>query len=69
MVLDLYRTEKPIEVVANSRCGMLDAVRRALAGAARTMGGLERCDATIVPQVHHDGSERQFQIMVSVTRR
>jgi len=48
---------------------MLDAVRQALADAARTMGSLERCDATIRPQIVRHGASPRFEIMVSVTRR
>jgi len=48
---------------------MLDAVRMALAGAARTMGGLDRCDATLVPRIVKRGTKRQFQIMLSVSKR
>jgi flavin-binding protein dodecin len=59
----------PIAVVAQSRRGMVDAVRQALSGAARRMGGLDRCNATILPQVVNDGSHEHFQIMVSVTKR
>ena len=59
----------PVEVVARSRRGLLDAVRQALAGAARTMGGLERCEATIMPQIVGSGPEKHFEIMVSVTKR
>ena len=58
-----------MEVVAESRSGMLDAVRQALADAARTMGSLERCDATIHSQIVRRGSAPRFEIMVSVTRR
>jgi flavin-binding protein dodecin len=48
---------------------MLDAVRQALSGASRSLGGLERCDATITPQIVHDGRKNQFQVMLSVTKR
>jgi flavin-binding protein dodecin len=61
--------EEPISVVARSRRNMADAVRQALAGASRTLGGLERCDAVIEPQVLRDGGADQFQIMLSVTKR
>ena len=66
------RTKKivePISVVARSRRNMLDAVRQALSGASRTLGGLERCDAVIEPQVLRDGRVDEFQIMLSVTKR
>ncbi len=59
----------PVAVVAKSHRGMLDAVRQALSGAALRMGGLDRCDATITPQVVRDGAAQHFQIMVSVTKR
>jgi hypothetical protein len=61
--------EEPIAVVARSRRNMLDAVRHALSGASRTLGGLESCDATIEPQILRDGGADQFQIMVSVTKK
>jgi flavin-binding protein dodecin len=48
---------------------MLDAIRQALSGASRSLGGLERCDATIVPQIVRDGRKDQFQVMLSVTKR
>ena len=64
-----YQPNYPVEVVARSRRGLLDAVRQALAGAARTMGGLERCEATILPQIVGSGPEKHFEIMVSVTKR
>ena len=59
----------PVEIVAQSRRGMMDAVRQALSGAATRMGGLDRCDATIKPQILSSGSETQFEIKVSVTKR
>ena len=65
----MFQPNYPVEVVARSRRGLLDAVRQALSGAALTMGGLDRCEATISPQVVGSGSERHFQIMLSVTRR
>ena len=64
-----YQPNYPVEVVARSRRGLLDAVRQALSGAARTMGGLDRCEATILPQIVGSGPEKHFEIMVSVTRR
>ena len=69
MSYELYQAQKPVEVVARSQRGMLDAVRRALSGASRTMGGLDRCDATLSPQVVSNGSDSHFQIMLSVTKR
>jgi flavin-binding protein dodecin len=69
MSRNLFQPNYPVEVVARSRRGLLDAVRQALSGAARTMGGLDRCEATILPQVVHDGTEKHFQIMISVTKR
>ena len=59
----------PVAVVAKSQHGILDAVRQALSGASRRVGGLNRCDATILPQVVRDGAGLHFQIMVSVTKR
>ena len=64
-----HTAAEPVEVVAKSQRGMLDAVRRALAGAATTMGGLERCNATLQPQVVREGRSSQFEILISVTRR
>ena len=69
MPYNLRPHDIPVEVVAESRSGMLDAVRQALTDAARTMGSLERCDATIRPQIVRHGSSPRFEIMVSVTRR
>jgi flavin-binding protein dodecin len=63
------KTEEPISLVARSRRDMLDAIRQALSGASRSLGGLERCDATIVPQIVRDGRKDQFQVMLSVTKR
>ena len=59
----------PVEFVARSQRGMIDAVRQVLARAANEMGGLERCDATISPQMSGTGSDSQFQIRMSVTKR
>jgi hypothetical protein len=64
-----FQPNYPVEVVARSRRGLLDAVRQALSGAAKTMGGLDRCEATILPQIVQSGSEKHFEIMVSVTKR
>jgi len=33
------------------------------------VGGLESCEATILPQILGSGAEKHFQIMVSVTKR
>ncbi len=66
---ELSRLQQPVEVVGKSGWGMLHAVRRALAGASNEMGGLERCEATLVPQVLDNGLTRQFQIIASVTKR
>jgi len=33
------------------------------------MGGLDRCEATIMPQIVRDGNDHHFQIMVSVKKR
>lgn len=63
------KIEEPISLVARSRRDMLDAVRQVLSGASRSLGGLERCDATITPQIMHDGRNDQFQVMLSVTKR
>ena len=63
------KPEEPISLVARSRRDMLDAIRQALSGASRSLGGLERCDATIVPQIVRDGRKDQFQVMLSVTKR
>lgn len=59
----------PVALVAKSRRDMVDAVRLALSGAARTFGSLERCDATMRPQVVSDGRGRHFEILLSVSRR
>jgi len=59
----------PVALVAKSRRGMLDAVRQALAGAARTLGTLERCDASISPQIVRNGRGEHFEIVLSVSRR
>ncbi len=67
--MDEISSSGPVEVVAKSPSGMVDAVRQALAGAVAALGTLERCDATLVPRVVHDGDGKQFQIMLSVTRR
>jgi len=69
MSRNLLQPNTPVEVVARSRRGMLDAVRQALSGASRTMGGLDRCEATIMPQIVRDGNDHHFQIMVSVKKR
>jgi flavin-binding protein dodecin len=65
----IFQANYPVEVVARSRRGLPDAVRQALSGAARTMGGLDYCEATILPQIVGSGAERHFQIMVSVSKR
>jgi hypothetical protein len=59
----------PVALVAKSRRDMVDAVRLALSGAARTLGGLERCDATMRPRVVSDGRDKHFEILLSVSRR
>ena len=65
----LPRPKPPVEVVGKSQRGLLDAVRQALSGASRTMGSLDRCDATILPQIVGRGPKRRFQILLSVTKR
>ena len=70
MTRDRHEAEMdPVAVVAQSHRGMVDAVRQALSGVARRMGGLDQCNATILPQVVRNGSQEHFQIMVSVTKR
>ena len=69
MARSYFQPNYPVEVVARSRRGLLDAVRQALSGASRTMGTLERCEATIMPQIVRNGTEKHFQIMISVTKR
>jgi flavin-binding protein dodecin len=59
----------PVALVAKSRRDMVDAVRQALAGAARTLGGLERCEALMRPQVVRDGQDQHFEVLLSVSRR
>jgi len=59
----------PVALVAKSRRGMVDAVRQALAGAARTLGTLERCDAMMLPQVVRNGRGEHFEVVLSVSRR
>ncbi len=66
---DVYPSTDAFEVVAKSLRGMVDAVRQALSGAATALGTLERCDATIVPQVVYNDDGKQFQVMLSVTKR
>ena len=69
MSRNYFQPNYPVEVVARSRRGLLDAVRQAVSGASRTMGSLERCEATIMPQIVRNGTEKHFQIMISVTKR
>jgi flavin-binding protein dodecin len=64
-----YHPDDPVALVAKSRRGMLDAVRQALSGAARTLGTLERCDASISPQIVRNGRGEHFEIVLSVSRR
>jgi len=64
-----YQPNAPVALVAKSRRGMLDAVRQALAGAARTLGTLERCDASMSPQIVRSGRGEHFEIVLSVSRR
>lgn len=67
---DLEETRDRIALTARSRSDLLDAVRRALAGAARTMGGLDRCDATLTPRIVRRGTKaQQFQVTLSVSKR
>ena len=69
MSRDCREKSDPVALVAKSRRGMVDAVRQALAGAARTMGTLERCDATMKPQIVQNGRGQQFEVVLSVSRR
>jgi flavin-binding protein dodecin len=64
-----YQPNDPVALVAKSRRGMVDAVRQALSGAARTLGTLERCDASISPQIVRNGRGEHFEIVLSVSRR
>ena len=64
-----YQPNAPVALVAKSRRGMLDAVRQALAGAARTLGTLERCDASMSPQIVRSGRGEHFEVVLSVSRR
>ena len=64
-----YQPNDPVALVAKSRRGMLDAVRQALAGAARTLGTLERCDASMSPQIVRSGRGEHFEVLLSVSRR
>lgn len=59
----------PVALIARSRRNMVDAVRQALAGAARTLGGLERCDALMRPQVVNNGRDQHFEVLLSVSKR
>jgi flavin-binding protein dodecin len=59
----------PVALVAKSRRGMVDAVRQALAGAARTLGTLESCDASMLPQIVRNGRGEHFEVVLSVIRR
>ena len=59
----------PVALVAKSRRGMVDAVRQALAGAARTLGTLERCNASMSPQIVRNGRGEHFEVVLSVSRR
>ena len=69
MACNLLRGNGPVEVVVRSRRGLLDALRQALTGASQQLGSLDRCEATIKPQIVHNGTGQQFQIMVSITKR
>jgi len=64
-----YSGNDPVALVAKSRRGMLDAVRQALSGAARTLGTLERCDASMSPQIVRSGRGEHFEVVLSVSRR
>jgi hypothetical protein len=67
---DLEKARDQVALTARSRRDLLDAVRRALAGAARTMGGLDRCDATLTPRIVRRGTKgQQFQVTLSVSKR
>ena len=69
MTDDLVQDKGSVEVVAKSQRGMLDAVRQALTGAAEAMGGLDCCEATLLPQITRKGTAKEFHIMLSATRR
>jgi flavin-binding protein dodecin len=64
-----HQPNDPVALVAKSRRGMVDAVRQALAGAARTLGTLERCDASMSPQIVRSGRGEHFEVVLSVSRR
>jgi len=64
-----YYPNDPVALIAKSRRGMVDAVRQALAGAARTFGTLERCDASMSPQIVRNGRGEHFEVVLSVSRR
>ena len=64
-----FDAKDPVALVAKSRRGMVDAVRQALAGAARTLGTLESCDASMPPQIVRNGHGEHFEVVLSVSRR
>jgi flavin-binding protein dodecin len=66
---DAQPKNDPVALVAKSRRNMVDAVRQALSGAARTLGGLERCEALMRPQVVSDARGEHFEVLLSVSRR
>lgn len=66
---DAHGKNDPVALVAKSRRDMVDAVRQALTGASRTLGGLERCDAIMRPRVVHSDRGARFEVLLSVSRR
>jgi len=66
---ELGTSPEPVQIVGKSELGMLHAVRKVLAGMSTMMGGLEHCDATLVPQVLDKGTQREFRITASVIKR
>ncbi|RMF25005.1 MAG: hypothetical protein D6760_02090 [Deltaproteobacteria bacterium] len=58
-----------LEVVAQSKRGMIDAVRQALLGAHRRLGSLDCCEAELLSQIVRKGRTRSYEITLSVTQR
>ncbi len=58
-----------LEVVAQSRRGMIDAIRLALLGAHRRLGTLDCCEAEMLSQIVRKGDTRHYEITLSVTQR
>lgn len=69
MIHELRTSFEAVEVVGKSQLGMIHAVRKVLADVSERMGGLERCDATLIPQVFDNGTQREFQVIASVIKR